>query len=370
MPIISYKNVDIHIDSKIILEDVTFTLDAGEFAYLLGAVGSGKSSLIKTMYGEVDIHDGNATLFGEYNMRKIKRRKLQSLRRRIGVVFQDFQLLTDRSVYDNLDFVLRCTGWKSKREREKRIAEVLELVELPQKGYKMPHELSGGEQQRIVIARAILNRPELILADEPTGNLDNEAGRKIMTLLHRICREEGTAVIMITHNEQWPKQFPAREFYCKGGRLTIVDAEARAVNNEKNDEAKAEQTAVPTPVVATAAVATAVAAETPAAAAEPPAAATETPVAAAVAPVVAAEIPATAAVAPVVATEPPVAAVETPSTASAAPAVAAETPATVQSETTSGLAISNEQPQNVACDKATQATSQHATCDDEQTVDC
>lgn len=356
MPIISYKNVDIHIDSKIILEDVTFTLDAGEFAYLLGAVGSGKSSLIKTMYGEVDIHDGNATLFGEYNMRKIKRRKLQSLRRRIGVVFQDFQLLTDRSVYDNLDFVLRCTGWKSKREREKRIAEVLELVELPQKGYKMPHELSGGEQQRIVIARAILNRPELILADEPTGNLDNEAGRKIMTLLHRICREEGTAVIMITHNEQWPKQFPAREFYCKGGRLTIVDAEARAVNNEKNDEASPEQTAVPTPVVAAAT-------ETPAAAVVTPAVATETLVAAT-------ETPAAASVAPAVAVETPSVATETPAVATETPSVATETPATVQSVTTSGPAISNEQPQNVACDNATQATSQHAACDDEQTVDC
>jgi len=385
MPIISYKNVDIHIDSKIILEDVTFTLDAGEFAYLLGAVGSGKSSLIKTMYGEVDIHDGNATLFGEYNMHKIKRRKLQSLRRRIGVVFQDFQLLTDRSVYDNLDFVLRCTGWKSKREREKRIAEVLELVELPQKGYKMPHELSGGEQQRIVIARAILNRPELILADEPTGNLDNEAGRKIMTLLHRICREEGTAVIMITHNEQWPKQFPAREFYCKGGRLTIVDAEARAVNNEKNDEARPEQTAVPTPVVAVATVAPSVAAETPVvatetptAATETPATATETPATATVAPATATETPATATETPVVATAAPVVVQsETPATVAVAPAVvavvpvvAAETPAAVQSVTTSGPAISNEQPQNVACDNATQATSQHATCDDEQTVDC
>ena len=370
MPIISYKNVDIHIDSKIILEDVTFTLDAGEFAYLLGAVGSGKSSLIKTMYGEVDIHDGNATLFGEYNMRKIKRRKLQSLRRRIGVVFQDFQLLTDRSVYDNLDFVLRCTGWKSKREREKRIAEVLELVELPQKGYKMPHELSGGEQQRIVIARAILNRPELILADEPTGNLDNEAGRKIMTLLHRICREEGTAVIMITHNEQWPKQFPAREFYCKGGRLTIVDAEARAVNNEKNDEARPEQTAVPTPVVATAAVAPSAASAAPAVAAESPAVAAVAPVVAVVTPAVATETLVAATETPAAASVAPAVAVETPSVATETPSVATETPATVQSVTTSGPAISNEQPQNVACDNATQATSQHAACDDEQTVDC
>lgn len=235
MSIINYKNVDIHIDSKIILENVTFTLDAGEFAYLVGAVGSGKSSLIKTMYGEVDIFDGNATLFDEYNMRKIKRSKLQALRRRIGVVFQDFQLLTDRSVYENLDFVLRSTGWKSKREREKRIGEVLELVELPQKGYKMPHELSGGEQQRIVIARAILNRPELILADEPTGNLDNETGRKIMSLLHRICREDGTAVIMITHNEHWLELFPGREFRCKGGKLTVSDKSSQPVVNNLED---------------------------------------------------------------------------------------------------------------------------------------
>ena len=245
MSIINYKNVDIHIDSKIILENVSFTLDAGEFAYLVGAVGSGKSSLIKTMYGEVDIYDGNATLFDEYNMRKIKRSKLQALRRRIGVVFQDFQLLTDRSVYENLDFVLRSTGWKSKREREKRIGEVLELVELPQKGYKMPHELSGGEQQRIVIARAILNRPELILADEPTGNLDNETGRKIMSLLHRICREDGTAVIMITHNEHWLELFPGREFRCKGGKLTVLDKSSQpAVNDSVNETVNTIEIAV------------------------------------------------------------------------------------------------------------------------------
>lgn len=222
MSIINYKNVDIHIDSKIILEGVTFTLEAGEFAYLIGMVGSGKSSLIKTLYGEVDIHDGSAVLFGEYDMRKIKNRKLQALRRRIGIVFQDFQLLTDRNVHDNLDFVLRSTGWKNKQEREKRITEVLTLVELPQKGYKMPHELSGGEQQRIVIARAILNRPELILADEPTGNLDNETGHRIMTLLHRICREDGTAIIMITHNEHWLEAFPARELRCKDGQLISI----------------------------------------------------------------------------------------------------------------------------------------------------
>lgn len=248
MPIVNYKNVDIHIDSKIILENVTFSLNKGEFAYLVGTVGSGKSSLIKTMYGEVDIYGGSAMLFDEYDMRKLKRSKLQALRRRIGIVFQDFQLLTDRSVYDNLDFVLRSTGWKNRREREKRIAEVLELVELPQKGYKMPHELSGGEQQRIVIARAILNSPELILADEPTGNLDNENGRKIMTLLHRICREEGTAIIMITHNEHWLKEFPAQEFRCKKGQLTIVNEKSSMSVGEDKNDATQEQVAAPVPV--------------------------------------------------------------------------------------------------------------------------
>ena len=221
MPIINYKNVDIHIDSKIILEGVTFTLNEGEFVYLVGAVGSGKSSLIKTLYGEVAVHGGDAVLFDKYDMRKIRRSKLQQLRKQIGIVFQDFQLLTDRNVHDNLDFVLRCTGWKKKKERESRIIEVLELVELASKGYKMPHELSGGEQQRVVIARAILNHPKLLLADEPTGNLDNETGHKIMKLLHRICKEEGTAVLMITHNEQWLTAYPAFEFRCAGGRLSI-----------------------------------------------------------------------------------------------------------------------------------------------------
>lgn len=220
MVIIDYKDVDIHIDSKIILEKVTFTLSSGEFAYMIGAVGSGKSSLLKTIYGEVDIHDGSAILFGEYNMRTIRRSKLPSLRKRLGVVFQDFQLLTDRNVHDNLDFVLRSTGWKKEQDRKRRIAEVLEMVDLPQKWYKMPHELSGGEQQRVVIARAILNKPALLLADEPTGNLDSENGHKIMRLLHRICKEDGTAVMMITHNEQWLEAYPAREFHCANGCLT------------------------------------------------------------------------------------------------------------------------------------------------------
>ena len=219
MPIIKYENVDIHIDSKIILEDVTFTLNAGDFAYITGAVGSGKSTLLKSIYGEVDINSGKAILFDEFSLKELRRSKLPTLRKRMGIVFQDFQLLTDRTVHDNLEFVLECTGWKNKSEREKRIQEVLDLVGLSQKGYKMPHELSGGEQQRIVIARAILNHPTLLLADEPTGNLDNETGNNIMQLLHNICKEENTAILMITHNEQWLTTFPGREFLCKDKKI-------------------------------------------------------------------------------------------------------------------------------------------------------
>ena len=223
MPVIKYSNVDISIDSKVILEDVSFTLNTGEFAYIIGPVGSGKSTLLKTLYGEVDIADGKAVVMDEYDMSRIGNRKLQKLRRNIGIVFQDFQLLTDRSIYDNLDFVLRCTGWKDKQQRKERIQEVLDLVGLPQKGYKRPHELSGGEQQRIVIARAILNRPTLLLADEPTGNLDYETGIHIMNLLHRISQEENMAVLMITHNEQWLKEYPGTTYRCKDMKMTLIE---------------------------------------------------------------------------------------------------------------------------------------------------
>lgn len=233
MPVIKYENVDIHIDSKIILEDVTFTLNAGEFAYITGAVGSGKSTLLKSIYGEVDIHSGKAVLFDEFFLKGLRRSKLPLLRKRMGIVFQDFQLLTDRTVHDNLDFVLKCTGWSNKSEREKRIGEVLDLVGLPQKGYKMPHELSGGEQQRIVIARAILNHPTLLLADEPTGNLDNETGNNIMTLLHRICKDEGTAVLMITHNEQWLSAYPAIEFKCKDKNIIKNEKQTDVIAGEE-----------------------------------------------------------------------------------------------------------------------------------------
>lgn len=219
MPVIDYRDVDIQIDSKIILEEVTFSLAEGEFAYIVGTVGSGKSTFLKTIYGEVEVSGGRATVLGEYEMQGIKNRRLQKLRKRLGIVFQDFKLLTDRTVNENLDFVLRCTGWRNKADRNLRIKEVLELVGLPQKGYKRPHELSGGEQQRIAIARAILNKPALLLADEPTGNLDHETGDYIMGLLHTICRKENMAVIMITHNEQWLKSYPGTVYRCQGQKL-------------------------------------------------------------------------------------------------------------------------------------------------------
>ena len=218
MPIIDYRNVDIQIDSHIILEDVTFSLNAGDFAYITGAVGSGKSSLLKTIYGEVDIFDGEAIVFGEFSMKGLRRSKLSALRKRMGIVFQDFQLLTDRSVRENLDFVLRATGWKKSDEMEARVEEVLTQVGMLKKAYRMPHELSGGEQQRIAIARALLNKPQIILADEPTGNLDPQTGRQIVDLLYRISKE-GTAVIMSTHNLSFCEDYPGRIYRCENHRL-------------------------------------------------------------------------------------------------------------------------------------------------------
>lgn len=195
------------------MKNVNFQLEEGQFVYLIGRVGSGKSSLMKTMYAEVPIEMGEARIF-DYDLSAIRRKDVPMLLRQIGVVFQDFQLLSDRSVYDNLLFVLKATGWKNKTDIDERINEVLSEVGMEHKSYKMPHELSGGEQQRIAIARALLNRPKLILADEPTGNLDQETGHQIMSLLHRICAE-GTAVIMATHNIQLTEDFPARVVKCE-----------------------------------------------------------------------------------------------------------------------------------------------------------
>ena len=209
-PLIRYQNVSIRQQGLEILEDVNFELNKGEFVYLIGKVGSGKTSFLKTVYGELDIHSGDAEVMG-YNLRTMKEKHIPELRRRLGIVFQDFQLLTDRTVYANLDFVLRATGWKNKVDIHTRIEEVLEQVGMQGKGYKMPNELSGGEQQRIVIARAILNKPELILADEPTGKLDVETGRRIVELLKEIC-SQGSAILMITHNLSMLTEYPGKVY--------------------------------------------------------------------------------------------------------------------------------------------------------------
>ncbi|MBE6290947.1 MAG: ATP-binding cassette domain-containing protein [Bacteroidales bacterium] len=217
---ITYKNVGIYQQESIVLENVDFKIGSREFVYLIGNVGSGKSSLLKTMYGELDIHSGEANVLG-YDMAHIRRKQIPALRKRIGIVFQDFQLLTDRNVRDNLDFVLKAIGISNKKERAHRIEEVLLQVEMETKGYKMPHELSGGEQQRIVIARAILNNPDIILADEPTGNLDKKTGTQIVKLLHEISKKEAT-VIMTTHNLQLIEEFPGRILVCDNHHIKEV----------------------------------------------------------------------------------------------------------------------------------------------------
>lgn len=213
-PVVDYENVDIERADKVALKKVTFKVMPGEFCYLVGKVGSGKSSLLKTLYAEVKIAYGDKAEVMGRNLLKIKSKDIPMLRREIGIVFQDFQLLQDRSARANLRFVLQATGWKNKDEIEKRIDEVLNAVGMENKSYKMPHELSGGEQQRIVIARALLNKPKLILADEPTGNLDPQTGYQIVALLHKLA-EEGHAVIMATHNMQMVEDFPARVVTCK-----------------------------------------------------------------------------------------------------------------------------------------------------------
>lgn len=218
--IIEYNKVEISRGDLIVLKNIDFALKAGEFVYLIGKVGSGKSSLLKTMYAEIPVSNGEARIF-DYDLTKLKKKQIPLLRRQIGIVFQDFQLLTDRSVYDNLLFVLKATGWNDKTEIDNRIEEVLKEVGMTNKSYKMPHELSGGEQQRIAIARALLNKPTLILADEPTGNLDNNTGFQIMQLLHNIAAD-GTAVIMATHNLQITEQFPAKIIQCEAKKVVEI----------------------------------------------------------------------------------------------------------------------------------------------------
>lgn len=217
MSIISYNDVEILRKELVVLKHVTMSVEAGEFIYLIGKVGSGKSSLMKSMYAEIPIYTGTANVL-DYNLVDINKKDIPFLRRKIGIVFQDFQLLTDRNVYSNLRFVLEATGWKNQEEIDTRIEEVLTQVGMLNKSYKMPHELSGGEQQRIVIARALLNKPVLILADEPTGNLDPETGEQIVARLHKIA-SEGTAVIMATHNLQLVEQFSAKVIACENKQV-------------------------------------------------------------------------------------------------------------------------------------------------------
>ena len=217
MSIIEYKGVEILRKEHVVLKDVSFKVEPGELVYLIGKVGSGKSSLIKSLYGEVPLKIGDARIF-DYDLLSLKRKQIPYLRRNIGIVFQDFQLLTDRNVYAYLEFVLDATGWKDRAAKEQRIEEVLKEVGMTNKSYKMPHELSGGEQQRIVIARALLNRPELIIADEPTGNLDPETGEQIINKLYSIAKA-GTAVIIATHNLTMLERFPGRVMRCEGKQL-------------------------------------------------------------------------------------------------------------------------------------------------------
>ena len=218
--IIELTECSIWQQDHLVLSNVSFSVGKGEFLYLVGKVGSGKSSLIKTLNAQLPLISGTALVAG-FNLSVIKRREIPYLRRKIGIVFQDFQLLTDRSVNENLEFVLRSTGWKNKLEIETRIGEVLDKVGLGLKGYKMPHQLSGGEQQRVVISRALLNDPDIILADEPTGNLDPETSEGIIRLLTDISRT-GRAVIVATHNYTLLKKFNARTLKCEEGKLVQV----------------------------------------------------------------------------------------------------------------------------------------------------
>lgn len=215
--LIHYQDIEVCQEEQIVLRDVNLDIQSGEMVYLLGRVGSGKSSLMKTFYAELPVQGAEANVLG-YDLLTIKRKQVPYLRRKVGVVFQDFQLLVDRNVEENLMFVLKATGWKDKQLMRSNIHDVLEQVGMAEKAYKMPYQLSGGEQQRVVIARALLNSPEIILADEPTGNLDPETGQGIIELLYSISRA-GMTVIMSTHNLQWPERYPGRRIEFQNGQI-------------------------------------------------------------------------------------------------------------------------------------------------------
>lgn len=219
--IIELTNASIYQKNNMVLSEVALSIEKGEFVYLIGKTGTGKSSLLKTLYADLPLAEGEASIAG-YDLKNIRRKEVPYLRRKLGIVFQDFQLLTDRSVNDNLLFVMRATGWNDKEAMKARLEDVLEKVGLGTKGFKMPHQLSGGEQQRVAIARALVNDPEVILADEPTGNLDPETSEGIMQLLFDISKS-GRAVVMATHNYSFFRKFPARTIKCEAGRLSTVE---------------------------------------------------------------------------------------------------------------------------------------------------
>ncbi len=222
--IISFRSASVAREDVLVLSNVDFSINSGEFVYLIGEVGSGKSSIIKTLTVEIPLLQGEVEI-NNYKLHEIKSNKIPFLRRSIGVVFQDFQLLNDRTIYENLRFVLKATGWKNKSDIDKRINEVMQDVELSEKLLKMPQQLSGGEQQRVVIARALLNKPEIILADEPTGNLDPISSDKIMEILKDLSNN-GKTVVMATHNYSLLKKFPGRVLLCKKGQVQEIEEEA------------------------------------------------------------------------------------------------------------------------------------------------
>lgn len=223
-PVISFENADILGGDAVVIYDLDMKVYPGDFVYIVGKVGTGKTSIIRTIIAESPLRKGEGMVCG-FNLKSLKNKEIPYLRRKMGVVFQDFQLLMDRSVEDNLRFVLKATGWKNDREISDRIAYVLKAVGMELKAHKMPYQLSGGEQQRIAIARALLNEPEVIIADEPTGNLDNETADGIMQLLTGINRDKGTAIVMVTHNRQIFDKYPGKVMVCKDEKCTLEEDE-------------------------------------------------------------------------------------------------------------------------------------------------
>lgn len=223
-PVISFENADILGGDAVVIYDLDMKVYPGDFVYIVGKVGTGKTSIIRTIIAESPLRKGEGMVCG-FNLKSLKNKEIPYLRRKMGVVFQDFQLLMDRSVEDNLRFVLKATGWKNDREISDRIAYVLKAVGMELKAHKMPYQLSGGEQQRVAIARALLNEPEVIIADEPTGNLDNETADGIMQLLTGINRDKGTAIVMVTHNRQIFDKYPGKVMVCKDEKCTLEEDE-------------------------------------------------------------------------------------------------------------------------------------------------